>query len=109
MGPIHIFPIMSNLPKLKQEVSEHPSKNAVTAPADPREKEADVDRKMRLYGIISGFREGKLPSNKQIDETLDYFVNTAPFDTSKLSLSPSRPSWTSALPAPPPVRASSAR
>lgn len=29
----------------------------MTAPSDPREKEADVDRKMRLYGIISGFRE----------------------------------------------------
>lgn len=30
-------------------------------------------------------KQGKLPSNRQIDETLDYFVNTAPFDTNKLS------------------------
>lgn len=63
----------------------HTGKNAVTAPSDPRTKEADIDRKMRLYGIIQGFRQGKLPSNRQIDETLDYFVTHAPFETSKLS------------------------
>lgn len=44
-----------------------------------------LPHKQRLYGVIQGFREGKLPSNRQIDETLDYFVSTAPFDTSKLS------------------------
>jgi len=74
-----------SLPKLQKDISEHPSKNAVTAPSDPRTKEADIDRKMRLYGIIQGFRQGKLPSNRQIDETLDYFVTHAPFETSKLS------------------------
>lgn len=70
---------------MHKDISENPAKNAVTAPVDSTRKEADIDRKMRFYGIIQGFRQGKLPSNKQAEEALDYFVSTAPFDTSKLS------------------------
>lgn len=36
-------------------------------------------------GVIEGFRNGKLPSNKQIDETLTYFNSHSPFDESQLS------------------------
>jgi hypothetical protein len=36
-------------------------------------------------GIIQGFRNGKLPSNKQIDETMDYFLTHSPFEEGKLS------------------------
>lgn len=40
---------------------------------------------MGITGVIEGFRNGKLPSNKQIDETLTYFTQHSPFDESKLS------------------------
>jgi len=76
---------MTNLPKATKEISEHPSKGSVTQPSSAAEMERDVDRKMRFYGVLSGFRQGKLPSNKQAEETLDYLSGTAPFDTSKLS------------------------
>jgi len=57
----------------------------VTAPTISEHKAADIDRKMHLYGIIQAFRNGHYPSNRQIDETLDYVINNAPFDESKLS------------------------
>jgi len=40
---------------------------------------------MRLYGVIEAFRNGKLPSNKQIDETLIYLRQHSPVDIHKLS------------------------
>jgi len=41
---------------------------------------------MRFYGVIEAFRKGSMPSNKQIDETLDWLVKEgSPIDESKLS------------------------
>lgn len=57
----------------------------VTAPTISEHKTADIDRKMHLYGVIQAFRNGQYPSNRQIDETLDYVMNHAPFEESKLS------------------------
>ncbi|GAA5972551.1 hypothetical protein JCM8115_000263 [Rhodotorula mucilaginosa] len=68
-----------------KEISEHPSKNAVTSPTDPAYKAIDADRKLKLYGVIQAFREGKTPNNKQCLETLDYIVDHSPIDERKLS------------------------
>ena len=34
----------------------------VNRPVDPKLKEADVNRKLQVYGIISAFQNGKVPS-----------------------------------------------
>lgn len=35
---------------------------AVNRPVDLKQKEADVNRKLQLYGIISAFQKGKVPT-----------------------------------------------
>jgi hypothetical protein len=35
---------------------------SVNKPTDTRQKEADVNRKLQIYGIISAFKAGKVPS-----------------------------------------------
>lgn len=40
---------------------------------------------MRFYGVIQAFREGKLPDNTQIDETLNYVRDNSFVDVDKLS------------------------
>jgi hypothetical protein len=40
---------------------------------------------MRLYGVIEAFRQGKLPDNHQIDETLRYVHDHSPVDEHALS------------------------
>ena len=34
----------------------------VNKPTDVKQKEADVNRKLQFYGIISAFQNGKVPS-----------------------------------------------
>lgn len=34
----------------------------VNKPTDIKQKEADVNRKLQIYGIISAFQNGKVPS-----------------------------------------------
>lgn len=34
----------------------------VNKPLDPKQKEADVNRKLQIYGIINAFQNGKVPS-----------------------------------------------
>jgi hypothetical protein len=34
----------------------------VNKPTDVQQKEADINRKLQFYGIISAFQGGKLPS-----------------------------------------------
>ncbi|KKZ61692.1 hypothetical protein EMCG_03801 [[Emmonsia] crescens] len=46
-------------------------RRTVNVPSDPKVKEADIDRKLQLYGIYSAFKNGKVPSNKQIDIALN--------------------------------------
>lgn len=48
-------------------------------------QELDVDRKMRLYGVIEAFRNGKMPDNVQIDETLAYVGGHSFLDIKALS------------------------
>lgn len=35
---------------------------AVNKPTDPKVKEADINRKLQIYGIIAAFQTGKVPS-----------------------------------------------
>lgn len=35
---------------------------SVNKPVDLKKKEADVNRKLQIYGIISAFQNGKVPS-----------------------------------------------
>ncbi|KAM0253809.1 hypothetical protein ACHAP5_000388 [Fusarium lateritium] len=46
----------------------------VNKPTDLKTKEADVNRKLQVYGIISAFQNGKVPSNDQIDVALSSFL-----------------------------------
>jgi hypothetical protein len=38
-----------------------------------------------LYGVIEAFRDGRLPTNVQIDKTLRYILDHSPVDVHKLS------------------------
>jgi hypothetical protein len=42
----------------KQEIREHPSAAGVTAPARGEALEADVQRKMKLWGVVEAFKDG---------------------------------------------------
>ncbi|EJD40905.1 hypothetical protein AURDEDRAFT_153456 [Auricularia subglabra TFB-10046 SS5] len=75
---------MSVAPAVKN-VSEKPPANAVTVPNDPQALQADVQRKMKFYGVIQAFRNGRMPTNAQIDETLSYVRDHPPIDVNKLS------------------------
>ncbi|KAG2024158.1 hypothetical protein CC2G_001738 [Coprinopsis cinerea AmutBmut pab1-1] len=74
-----------SLPQARKEVSSNPARNTVVDPVDKQAQAADVERKLRLYGVIQAFRKGKLPSNTQIDQTLDYVLNHSPVETHKFS------------------------
>jgi hypothetical protein len=74
-----------SLPPATKSIDAKPAKNAVTDPTDKAILEKDVDRKMRMYGVIQAFRNGRMPDNAQIDETLKYFIANSPVEISKLS------------------------
>lgn len=76
---------MSKVAPSKSQVTDKPSANAVTLSQDPKFKEADVDRKMRFYGILQAFRQGRMPDNEQIFDALTYAEKNSPVDESKLS------------------------
>lgn len=42
------------------EISENPSSNAVTRPTVTATRDADIARKLRLYGIGSAFSNGMI-------------------------------------------------
>ncbi|KAG6020643.1 hypothetical protein E4U41_002773 [Claviceps citrina] len=46
----------------------------VNKPTDVKQKEADINRKLQVYGIFSAFKHGKVPSNDQIDVALNSFL-----------------------------------
>ncbi|KAN0107712.1 Protein of unknown function (DUF4449) domain containing protein [Russula decolorans] len=74
-----------SLPNAAKDTTEHPPKNAVAAPVNNQEKAADVDRKLRFYGVIQAFRQGRYPSNDQIDSSLRYVLERSPVDQDQLS------------------------
>lgn len=76
---------MSKVAKSTQEISDNPSKNAVTMPQNGKFKEEDINRKISFYGVIQAFKEGRMPDNQQIFDALTYAERNSPVDTSKLS------------------------
>ncbi|PHH63500.1 hypothetical protein CDD81_5781 [Ophiocordyceps australis] len=48
----------------------------VNKPTDTKLKEADINRKLQLYGIVSAFKLGKVPSNDQIDVALNSLLQS---------------------------------
>jgi hypothetical protein len=74
-----------SLPPASKDISEHPKGGAVTSPVDREAQQADVDRKLRFYGVIEAFKQGRMPDNRQIDATLKYVLDNPPVDTDKLS------------------------
>ncbi|OCB90174.1 hypothetical protein A7U60_g2636 [Sanghuangporus baumii] len=76
---------MTTLPVAQKVISDRPPKNSVASPTVQSEQEADVDRKMRLYGVIRAFRNGRMPDNNQIDETLLYVRDHSPINVEELS------------------------
>ncbi|KAI5819550.1 hypothetical protein BZA77DRAFT_275970 [Pyronema omphalodes] len=51
------------------------SSSRVNVPTNPKQRDRDVENKLRLYGIFEAFSNGKLPTNKQIDVALTSFLN----------------------------------
>jgi len=60
---------------------------SVNKPTDIKQKEADVNRKLQIYGIISAFQNGKVPSNDQIDVALNSFLESKALSTPSKKLS----------------------
>ncbi|KAH9886163.1 hypothetical protein F4778DRAFT_484186 [Xylariomycetidae sp. FL2044] len=61
---------------------------SVNKPVDVKQKEADVNRKLQIYGIINAFQLGKVPSNDQIDVALNSFLQSKPLASPSKKLSP---------------------
>ncbi|KAL8736013.1 MAG: hypothetical protein Q9166_000575 [cf. Caloplaca sp. 2 TL-2023] len=62
--------------------------SAVNRPTNVKQKEADVNQKLQLYGIYSAFANGKVPSNKQIDVALNSAIASKPLANPSSKLSP---------------------
>ncbi|KAI5860480.1 hypothetical protein GGS23DRAFT_599297 [Durotheca rogersii] len=60
----------------------------VNRPTDVKQKEADVNRKLQLYGIVNAFQIGKAPSNDQIDVALNSFLTSRALASPSKKLSP---------------------
>ncbi|KAF8874992.1 hypothetical protein BD779DRAFT_1450453 [Infundibulicybe gibba] len=74
-----------SLPTAQKDISAKPAPGSVVDPVNKAAKDADVDRKIRLYGVIEAFRQGRMPSNQQIDQTLQYVLDHSPVQLDKLS------------------------
>ncbi|KAL0948737.1 hypothetical protein HGRIS_008869 [Hohenbuehelia grisea] len=74
-----------SLPTAQKDIANHPSAGAVTDPVNKANKDADLDRKVRFYGVIEAFRRGRMPDNNQIDSTLKYVLDNSPVDLNSLS------------------------
>jgi hypothetical protein len=74
-----------SLPAATKQTTEKPAPGAVIEPINKDDQAADIDRKIRLYGVIQAFRDGRLPDNAQIDHTLQYVLNHSPVEQEKLS------------------------
>ncbi|RFU78055.1 hypothetical protein TARUN_4168 [Trichoderma arundinaceum] len=48
----------------------------VNKPTDIKKKEDDINRKLQIYGIFNAFKNGKTPSNDQIDVALNSFLES---------------------------------
>jgi hypothetical protein len=62
--------------------------NAVNRPTDTKVKESDINNKLQLFGIYSAFANGKVPSNKQIDISLNSALASKALSSPSKKLSP---------------------
>jgi hypothetical protein len=74
-----------SLPVAPKQTTEKPAPGAVIEPVNKADQDVDINRKIKLYGAIQAFRDGRLPDNAQIDHTLKYVLNHSIFDLDKLS------------------------
>ena len=74
-----------SLPNAPKDISDHPAKGSVVAPVDKEAQAADVDRKLRFYGVLNAFKQSRMPSNEQCDRTLQYVLNNSPVPENELS------------------------
>jgi hypothetical protein len=74
-----------SLPTATKDISDHPAQGSVVDPVDKQKQAADVDRKLRFYGVIEAFKASRMPSNEQIDTTLKYVLNHSPIPENQLS------------------------
>ncbi|TFK83404.1 hypothetical protein K466DRAFT_665853 [Polyporus arcularius HHB13444] len=74
-----------SLPQATKDISDHPAAGSVAEPVDRKTQAADVDRKLRFYGVLKAFTESRMPSNEQIDRALNHVLQHSPVDTSELS------------------------
>jgi len=49
---------------------------SVNRPDDPKVRDADIENKLRLFGIYNAFANGKVPSNQQIDVALNSVIES---------------------------------
>ncbi|TBU29364.1 hypothetical protein BD311DRAFT_269060 [Dichomitus squalens] len=74
-----------SLPQAQKDIANKPAANSVVDPVDKKTMAADVDRKLRFYGVVRAFSESRMPSNEQIDRFLKYCLEHSPVDTNDLS------------------------
>ncbi|RAL67776.1 hypothetical protein DID88_008504 [Monilinia fructigena] len=60
---------------------------SVNVPTNQQQKEADIQRKLQIYGIFKAFQAGKVPSNEQIDIALNSFLASRPLSKPSEKLS----------------------
>lgn len=63
------------------------AKKVVNRPLNPEERDRDVNHKLQLFGIYSGFMGKKYPSNKQIDVALNSLLQSEPMSSPSQDLS----------------------
>ncbi|WVR07478.1 hypothetical protein IAU60_004520 [Kwoniella sp. DSM 27419] len=71
--------------KTHSTIAENPGRMGVTVAASGQELEADVQRKLKVWGVVEAFRDGRMPDNHQIDKVLQYAVEHSPVELNKLS------------------------
>ncbi|WVO22981.1 uncharacterized protein IAS62_004325 [Cryptococcus decagattii] len=72
-------------PATRSEISHNPGKMSVTSAVSGEKVEEDVQSRMKLYGAIQAFRDGRMPDNEQIGSVLEYAIAHSPVDLQKLS------------------------
>ncbi|THU95239.1 hypothetical protein K435DRAFT_779121 [Dendrothele bispora CBS 962.96] len=70
-----------SLSQAPKDVSANPQKGSVIDPVDKNAKDADVERKLKLYTAIQALRDSRLPSNAQFDAWLDYAIKNSPVES----------------------------
>ncbi|KAK6348932.1 hypothetical protein TWF730_009692 [Orbilia blumenaviensis] len=60
---------------------------SVNRPVDPKVRDADIENKLRLFGIYNAFANGKVPSNQQIDVALNSVLQSSALNSPSDKLS----------------------